>query len=409
MTIGCRWAWGLLAGAIALTVTGCTTVMSGAAVRDPRFSPNAVDPSLLNAGNYPVKPRPPLGLAGAADVGALLDAQHLADYVTGPWEVDPALITPIHFGAYPAAVAMLPGNITRVFVPNSDVNAAVARHGLINGFAAGRQVKGQRTLTNVVLRYPDPAAAAAVVAEAGHANSGMPDLPAKTLTDVPIPGHADAVGTFYTWDDPDLHATWTTVQSFTAHGPFVLFQRSEVVGPAEVGAALIGKTLDVQAPAIDMYKPVDPAQFPSLPKDPSGMLALALPVNKDNSNLVNNATYGVHGTLHFRYDPVAQAKVLGDVGLDVAVQTAGWVDRTRDAASAAVLLDSEVKTMQGPGANTDDAIPNFPGSHCQPDDDAHTSFSCAAAVGRYMFSVWGHTLKDAQQQAAAQYLILAAA
>jgi len=30
-------------------------------------------------------------------------------------------------------------------------------------------------------------------------------------------------------------------------------------------------------------------------------------------------------------------------------------------------------------------------------------------VGRYMFSVWGHTLKDAQQQAAAQYLILAAA
>lgn len=405
MTAGWPWAWAVLAGATVFTVAGCTSVLSGAATRDPGFKPGMVDPALLDTGNYATKPRAPMGAAGPSDRGALLDAQSLAEYVTGPWEVDPALITPINFGGSPAAVAMLANNLGIVFEVNSDQYKAMGGHGVINGFAAGRQVKNQRALTNVVLRYPDAASAAAAVAEGAQANSSMPDLPAHTLTPVPIPGHGDAVGTSYTWDDPNLHATWTTVQSFTAHGPFVLFQRVEVVGPADAAAALIGKTLDMQGPAIDKYKPVDPVQFPTLPRDPSGVLAQALPVGKDDGSLVNDATYGPHGMLHFSSDPITSAKTYADAGLEVSVQGASWVERARDEAGARVLFDAGVKSMEQDGP-VDKNVPNLAGSRCQENAD-HTT-TCDMFVGRYYYKVWGHTVKDAYQQAAAQYLILAA-
>lgn len=406
MTSGWQWAWVVPAAATLLTASGCTTVMSGAAARDPGFKPGTIDPALLDSGNFPTKPRPPMGAAGPGDRGALLDAQSLAEYVTGPWEADPALITPIHFGGSPAAVAMLPGNLGIVFEVNSDVYKAVRGHGVINGFAAGRQIKNQRTLTNVVLRYPDAAAAAAAVAEGATANPSMPDLPAHTLTPAAIPGHPDAVGTSYTWDDPDLHATWTTVQSFTAHGPFVLFQRAEVVGPADAAAGLIGKTLDVQGPAIDKYTPVDPSRFPTLPRDPSGVLARALPTAKDDASLVSDATYGPHGMLHFSSDPIASAKAHTDAGLEVSVQGAGWVERARDAAGARALLDDAVRSMEQDGP-VDKSVPNLPGSRCQEDTNRKET-TCDMVVGQYYYEVWGHTVKDAYQRAAAQYLILAA-
>ncbi len=406
MTSAQRWATVAALCVATVLPAGCTTVMEGSAARDPAVKAGVVDVALLDAGNYPTRPRPPMGVAGPGDRGALLDAQSLAEYVTGAWEVDPAMISPINFGGSPAAVAMLPGNLGIVFMPRSDAMAAMARHGVINGFAAGRQVKHQRTLVNLVLRYPDAAAAAATVAEAGHANVNMPDLPVHPLTPLAIPGHGEAVATMYTWDDPDLHATWATVQSFTAHGPFVLFQRAEVVGSADVGAALIGKTLDLQGPAIDRYTPVDPAQFPTLPRDPSGALALALPVGKDEGMLVNNATYSPRGMLHFQTDPVKAAKRFDNAGLEVSAQGTGWLERARDEAGAAILLDDGVKSMEQDGP-VDKSVPNLPGSRCQ-ENDEHKITTCDGAVGRYYYEVWGHTLKDAQQKAAAQYLILAA-
>lgn len=388
--------------ATAVLAAGCTTVMNGAGMRDPGFTPGAVDPALLDAGNYPITPRPPLGMAGSPSRGALLDAQSLAEYVTGAWEVDPAMNAPINFGGSPAAVAMLPENIGIVFIANSDANKAMAGHGLINGFAAGRQVKGQRTLVNLVLRYPDAASASATVAEAAHANPRMPDFAAPPFTPIAIPGHGDAVAASY----PDLEGKWTTVQSFTAHGPFVLFQRAEIVGSADVAAALVGKTLDLQGPAIDKYTPVDPSQFPTLPKDPSGMLALALPVRKDEGMLVNNATYGPRGMLHFQTDPLKAMKTLADAGMDVSVQGGGWLERARDEAGAAVLLDSGVKSMEQDGP-VDKSVPNLPGSRCQEDTERNIT-TCDGVVGRYYYEVWGHTVKDAYQKAAAQHLILAA-
>lgn len=78
--------------AVAVITASCTTAVSG----DPRRAPGgpppgAADIALLDVGNYPVAPRPPLGTATNPAIGARLDAIRMADYVVGPWQVDPAI------------------------------------------------------------------------------------------------------------------------------------------------------------------------------------------------------------------------------------------------------------------------------------------------------------------------------
>ena len=118
-----------------------------------------MDASKLDAGNYKTTPRAALGEAGKPEVGALLEAQRLANYVTGPWEVDPSLTAPLAFGIGPGSLA-LPGGakaLTTFFSP--DQNEAMAIDGYLYGFATARQVAKQKQLMNVVLRFTDPAAA----------------------------------------------------------------------------------------------------------------------------------------------------------------------------------------------------------------------------------------------------------
>ena len=411
MTIGCRWAWGLLAGAIALTVTGCTTVMSGAAVRDPGVTPGAVDPALLNAANYPTHARPPLGAAGDSTIGALVEARRMADYMTGPWEVDPALLTPILFGEAPAATPLMSDGTGLILSRGSSQAEALGRLGLINGYVTGREVTGQRLLTNAVLRFADPAAAAAAAAELIHANP-RPDFlpPAAPPVPCPIPGHPAAQGASQTIDAAD-HQRWTTVQAFTPHGPFVLFQQADLIGSVDDAARLVGKTLDLQGPLIDTFVPTDLTQFAALPRDPSGMLAMALPPPGDTDAVATNMTVGPRGMLNLLSNPTKTGKVYADAGVDASVQAAGWLHRARDAAGAAALLADDVKSLREDGSVAD-AVPNLAGSACQKSTDKYSgdsAFTCVAARGRYEFSVYGHVLKDVQQQAAAQYLILAAA
>lgn len=143
-----------------------------------------------------------------------------------------------------------------------------------------------------------------------------------------------------------------------------------------------------------------------MPRDPSGVLALALPVGKGDGMLVNNATYGSRGMLHFSTNPFEAAKTFADAGLEVSVQGAGWLERARDEAGAAVLLDDGVKSMEQDGP-VDKSVPNLPGSRCK-EDAEHKVTTCDGVVGRYYYEVWGHTVKDAYQKASAQHLILAA-
>lgn len=402
---------GSIAAALAVAVTaGCGSTMDGTATKSTSTSAaaGAVDASQLDHGNYAIEPRQALGEAGKPEVGALLEAQRLANYVTGPWEVDPALTAPLAFGIGPGSLA-LPGGakaLATFFSP--DQNQAMALNGYVNGFATARALKDQKQLMNVVLRFTDPAAASAAansIAQAQIAHP-IPLPPPIPTTSIAIPGHPEAVATTHMFEDKNIGQTWTVVDSFTPHGPFVLMQRAQLIGPVDGVTALVAKALDLQGPAIDKYNLVDPAQFASVPRDPSGLLARALPVPKGRGTPNSNMTLDAHGLLNFDGDPVAGAKNLSDAGVDVGVSAGDWVYRAKDAAAATGLVNAMVAKMQADGP-VNETVPNLPGSHCQKAADGK-SVTCVASADRYVYQIDANTLKDAQQQAAAQYLLLTA-
>ncbi len=103
-----RRAAAVLATAAAL-LTSCSTAIDGSPVTSAGGPPpGTVDIALLDVGNYPTRPSAPIGTAGTPEIGAIVEGQRMANYVTGPWEVDPSLIghyadsalcsrTPVHW------------------------------------------------------------------------------------------------------------------------------------------------------------------------------------------------------------------------------------------------------------------------------------------------------------------------
>jgi hypothetical protein len=305
-------------------------------------------------------------------------------------------------------------------VTSKEAAQAAYRHDFINGYADYRKVEGQKQLFNVVLRMPDPESASAAGREMAQALlDNPPDLvPPITLSPIPIPGHPEANAVSQSFSDTTAKLNWNVIDSFTPHGPYVLMQRASVLSASldapdvaaalNAAAGLVAKTIDLQGPRIDGFTPTDPAKLSSLPWDPSGLLAKALPVPKGGANANNQATFGAYGLLHYLDDPVGMAKVFTAAGVDVAVHGDDWIIRARDAGGAVAVADAQVKSSTGPHATAADPVPNLPGSRCLKFSDGDANFWCVATADRYEFEVSGPQLKDVHQRMAAQYIILTA-
>ena len=390
--------------AVAVSLAGCTTLHTGSPVRaSDGPPPGAVDTTLLDPGNYPTKPRAPLGAAGTPAKGALLDAQRMADYVIGPWEADPALIAPLQFGGSPGAMPLKSGNSILTAVMTPEPAAAAESRGYVDGYASGRQVENQIKVINAVIRMADPAAAAAAATD--MANAFVPALPETPTNPIPVPGHPETSARAHSWTDIWEQRTWNIVNSFTAHGTYVLYQRVEVTGTFDSAAALVGRLLDAQAPRIDEFRPTPADQFPTLPRDPDGLLAVALPKPADQQNVNQDATFGSYGALHLTRDPIKAAERQATFGVDRMASSEGYVVRTRDASAAAEFTTSDAEDTATTAVSKADPVPNLPGSQCfrMSDEDG---FWCIAASGRYSFNLYSNQLKDVHQQMAAQYILL---
>lgn len=407
MTRYCGTRAASLLAVAAVLVAGCSTVVDGNAVRAAGGPPpGTVDVTLLDPGNYPTKPLPPMGVAGTPAIGALLEAQRMADFVVGPWEVDPALLTGYRFSGSHGAMPLKTNALEAVV---SDEAAQVGyRHNFVSGYVDSRHVKGQKVLFNIVLRMADPESASAAAREMAQATlDNPPDSTAPTpMSPMPIPGHPDASAVSHSFPEYGSTRTWNVVESFIAHGPYVLVQKAQSIENSDIAAALVAKTIEVQGPRIDQFTPTDIAELPNLPRDPSGLLAKALPVAPDDGNVNSNATFGRYGLLHYMTDPPVAAKMFDDAGVDVAVNAYDWVTQTRDAAGAAAVADDALKSFAGTGGTPVDPVPNMPDSRCLNLGDR--GFWCVATADRYEFEVASFQLKDVHQRTAAQYILLTA-
>lgn len=387
--------------AAALTAVGCGSdaVQGSATTATPTSSTSSggVDVASLDVGNYPTKPSPPLGMTGTESKGKLLQARELANFVVGPWEIDPGLLKT--WTRY-SGLVLKSADALNLIEPKA-VAAAAGRHPFVNGFYSARS-DDQTVLINAVVRFTDPAAATAAAGEMVQAALDEPASGA-TRSPVTIPGHSDAQASSYPFTDVLTHREKASVNAFTAHGAYVLVQAVQSYDGLETARGLVAKTLDAQKPLVDQFTPAAPADFAALPLDPTGLLARTILLSPKEANVVQNSTYDVRGALHFQSDPVDSAQLLADAGVDVVASGKTTVYRATNPAGAASVVDGFAKQVTGTTGKPAAPVPGLPASKCVSSSEI---FYCVGSVDRYVVDASSGQLQDAQQQIAAQYAIL---
>jgi hypothetical protein len=390
-----RLAYSAFVSVALLLSAACSTAVEGSAVKDTGAPAGpAIDISKLDVGPYPTEPSQPLGVTGDPVRGLLVEAQRLANYVVGPWEVDPAVTGWFGFGA---AALLSPGDLGNI--GPEPFTAAAGRHNFVNGFVSARTAKGQKILLNAVLRFADEGSASAAAADFG-------DIAAKTGTGVQradIPGHPDTVAASYTQPEASTGKQWSAVRAFTPHGVYVFMQLAQAIDGMDPAIRLVAETLDKQGPAIDEFRATDPAEFGDISLDPTGLLARTLPVPEKEATTVQNTTYEQRGALHFQSDPARSATLFSETDMDLVAMAKTNVYQTKDSASATRIVEGFLAELQ-PTSQPAKPVNNLPDSRCLQLEDK--TFYCLGAADRYAIETSSENLLDAQQQVAAQYAML---
>lgn len=377
--------------------------------------------ALMDTGAYTVTPGHPFGAVGQDVLRQnLMEAHRMAEFTVGPWEVDDALRmlpTAIDAGLNSPldSVKMIRDNGVMAS-PWPDVAEA---HGFQSGFASARVTSTgpQRSLQNVVLQFADAAAAAAAAAEMVAKAPPIGDVapgPPGPLANTP-----ESLAVTYA-----LPGNVSRVDSFTAHGPYVLYQSA--VTPSLLtggGAAVLADgALNLQKKRIDEFTPTAPAALPNLPLDPTGRLLALTLSGPDNAAPLMAGVWAPQGWLHFEYDPVTAASLFKTTSVDAVTQRLTTVYQAGNADGASRIAQDLTKQMSDDLVDVIpiDGVAGLPAARCfQRNKGALPATStmtwqrlawhakCVATVDRYAYTAFSADAADARQQMAAQYRILA--
>ncbi|MCB0929399.1 MAG: hypothetical protein KDB70_16120 [Mycobacterium sp.] len=403
-----RQAAAAVLAAVGLLLSGCAQVHSGSAQRADGYDANAVNPALLDTGNYPTRPRTPLGTAGTVAAGAILEGHRMADHVVIPFQVDPALTSKVIVNC---DVLNTPESVGQSLFTKG-LTPAVAAHNFVTGFVAANT----GTLQNAVLMFAsdeDAAAAAAAMMTAVTTQTSPTDHTPISVTPIVIPGYADTAAVQWTVRYESLKSSDTLMAAVTGHGRYVLLQRLYVQqSSANDPMTLVSRTLDQQIPLIDGFTPTAPDQLVNLPMDPSGLQARMITPKKDERTAFNGS-FGRHAALLFQPNwPVAAQKTFDELGVDLLINEDGVATRTKDAASAQKYLDWEATSQTTYGWHAIDGVAALPAARCQRKEPEYSSdtvtFWCGVAVDRVVLEITSSYENDAKQKLAASYLMLTA-
>ena len=401
-----------VAVAMLAAAPGCAPGVPGTPVKAPGGPPpGAVDVPLLATGNLPTTPAPALGNAGSPVEGALIEARRMAANVVGPWEVDPELVSPT-----PLRAMVIKDAAGLALIEPDAVAKAAGAHHIINGFASDRQGLGQQRLTNAVVRFADPASAAAAAAD--MAATALTTQQPTAAPASAIPGHPDARAVTTGGGDQSP----ATVFSYTPRGVYVLCQIAHTTD-IDTATALIAKTLDLQGPLIDRFAPTDPAKFADLPADPTGLLARTMsasmwPYVKDSHSATpTNPKVGVyqpHGALHLQDDPPSVSAAFSAAGVQMMSYNFTSIYQAADPGAARRLASDLANSLlqDEVSAQPFNGVDFMPTSTCvqYPLQDSTTEFHyyCYAAADNFTIETHADDPVGAHWQLAAQYIMLLA-
>ncbi|MDF2822653.1 MAG: hypothetical protein K0R68_61 [Mycobacterium sp.] len=375
----------------------------------------------MDTGTYDTAAGRPFGTAGDDLDGAnLLEAQRMADFVIGPWEVDaeltrmPGAISLGMIGPIPSIKIMRDNGVFK-----DDLIAVAEKHRFMTGFTTVRlspeQTGQPRVLHNVVLRFPDPGAAEAAAAEMATAESSRPGEPPTQPAVVGNTPEARAVSS--TPEDGR-----TKVVSFTAHGPYVLYQDAQTADTfLGTGAlSLVDGALVIQKRRIDEFTPTEPAAMRDLPLDPSGQLLARTLIAPDGRTPFIIGVWNSRAWLHFEIDPLQANSMFNTAGVDIVGQRLTTVYQASNADGAARIVAGLTDQIENlPSVREVDGVTGLPGARCfhrteggLPGTAPPTwqrvvwQFKCVASVDRYAYTAYSAAGPDVRQQMAAQYRIL---
>lgn len=379
-------------------LSGCNDSTNSASP-DSQLSSTSAQPTLqvLQTGNYPTKPQPPRGAAG--DGGAIIEAQRMADYVVGPWEVDPNLV------ARNGSTLVLKDTAAVGVILDSAAAPIVAEHHFVNGFVTERAAAGGtgalKDVRNAVLRFPDQTTARSAAAELAQGLRGPADGAGQQS--ISIDNHPDTFATA-----SDLPGGTYDVTSWTATGPYVIAVAARTPESRDASALLVSKLLDLQVRRISDFEATDPAEFTQLPIDPTGLLVRTLPPANAQELPVNAGVWRARADLHYQANPIDEAKLFTAAGVDAVSVRKTTVYRAKDTEGADFLAD---KTAVAVGANAKptDSVPGLDAAKCfdaGPDNKLTFRYSCVAPVDRYVVTASSAQSVDVQQQIAAQVMML---
>jgi len=391
-------------GASAILLAACTTVMDGSAARDPGFKPGDVTPALLQTGNYPTGVKK--ALAPSVALSRAIEAQRMAEYVIYPWEAYPTATESDELGTR----AILSPQALGIQVPGGVMPDIAQANGFLNGFTTSRgtpkDAPGPHMAVNViVMRFPGPDQANAALA--AYLARSVPPEGSTGAHPIAIPGHPEASATAVVLDSGR-----PSVKAFSTHGPYIFDVFTQTDDTAEAAAATVGKALDLQGPKIDQFQPTDPAQWPTMNPDPTGLLARALP-KKDAT--VNDGVWTTAAFLHFSAGnsltgPQSATDRFAKFGIDRIVQGKSIFYQAKDAAAATGFAELVAKDFAD-GNEQKPTVPGFPGAKCftiKDPGEFSDRFECVATADRYVVTVFAKQSADAIQQISAQYLMLVA-
>ncbi|WP_024800322.1 hypothetical protein [Nocardia sp. BMG51109] len=340
---------------------------------------------------------------GPGGKGPLLEGMRMSQAVVPSVRIDPSLAV---------------GAGGRVVADSADATehllAGVAkpvldRHRMVVGYVSGGSDRADAaapnatSITDLVLRFPDPESAAAAARELEDTDFGVaPDLNRK-LT---VPSHPGA----YVHYRPGV----PTVGTFMAHREFVISLFIERPSADEHDLlAWVRKTLDAQTPELDRFRATPRDRLAELPVDPDRLLARA--VVRDRYQVAHPERFAVFGApafVHTAADETARQRLVDDTGLDaVAIAETSSVLRVRDADAALHLVDG---MLSAAGPQYDDATaPNaVPGAKCLQlnatgDPQNESRYRCYVPYHRYVQAVVGSDRTDVEYRTAAAYALMA--
>lgn len=377
----------------------------------------------LDTGPYPTAPGRLFGVAGADQRDqSVLESHRLAEFTTGPWQVD-------------QEIRDLPGDLslgmigpasTPKMLQDNDVLPApapdiAARHSLITAFSSMRataaEVSQPRSLQNVVMLFPDAAAAAAAAAEmTAHARPSDEDLAPGRPT--PLPNSPEVTATTY-----ETPAGGERVDVFTGHGPYVFFNsaRTDAAFLGADAVTLVDAAVLHQKRGIERFVPTPTDDLANLPVDPTGQLLARTLTAPDDRMPYMAGVWPTKGWLHFELNPVAAAALFDTAGVDAVAQRLTTVYQAANPQGAERVADYLAEETGGIGSvRPVDGVPGLDAARCfertsgslpatAPMTWQRVSwrFKCVSSVDRYAFTAFSADGTDVRQQMAAQYRILA--